>query len=127
MALFFNTLAVLLTILVSAIHYYAIEYSLYWFYSAIDIIPHALAGLAVGAWSGAVGSRLSLRPSRMALFALCATLAVSVAWEIMEFSLGLTRIEPALLGDTTIDLVSAFVGSMLIVPLYIVLYKKYRQ
>lgn len=127
MSLFFNILALLLVTVVGGVHAYAIEHSLYWLYLYFDVIPHTLGGLTVGAWVAGGAARLSWTPARTGVVAVCAALVVGVAWEVFEFVMGLTSLEAGLFFDTSIDLLCAVVGALLILVLYIPLYRRYRR
>lgn len=125
MTILFNTLAVLLTIAVGAIHIYAIEHSLYWMYQYVDVIPHVLAGFAIGSWMTAVAIRLRLSVARMALYTILVALLVAGAWEVFEYSSGLTDMsDPLFLPDTLQDVSCAVLASVAFVLIYLPIYRR---
>lgn len=119
MILLFNILSLAIALLVACIHTIAVYNTLYWNYLWFDIPMHMLGGLMFGFWAGAVSLRMKFSPLQAAFFATGTILCMSIAWEIFEFTSGLTSMERGLFLDTVGDLFFAAVGGLIAYLLYL--------
>ena len=119
MVLLFNTLAVVVALVVALLHTMAVYYSLYWNYLWFDIPMHVLGGLTFGFWAGAVSLRMHFTPARAMLFTATVVFFVSAVWEVFEFISGLTALKQGFWLDTVGDIFFAIAGATLAYLLYL--------
>jgi hypothetical protein len=84
--------------------YYALALYWYWTYWWLDIAMHIAGGVVIGLL---VALYVSPRFARI----IALTLSVGVAWEVFEYVLGISRVEPNFHLDSTLDLVMDVVGA----------------
>ncbi len=84
--------------------YYALEFYWYWTYWWLDIVMHITGGVVIGLL---VAHYVSPRFVRI----VALTLLVGVLWEVFEYVLGISRVEPNFHFDSTLDLVMDVVGA----------------
>ena len=95
----------------------AIEKSLYWELRWLDLCIHLLAGFLIGLTYFSIWFRRSSEPPYSLLWliagSLIAALLVGIAWEVLEWWLGLVLLDSAGLVDTALDLLLDCVGATL--------------
>lgn len=84
--------------------YYALALYWYWTYWWLDIVMHATGGVVIG-------TIVATYVSRRAVWVIVLTLVVGVLWEVFEYVLGISRVEPHFQLDSTLDLVMDIVGA----------------
>lgn len=90
-------------------HLAAIYYSLYWSLLWFDFPIHAAAGAMVGILSYLIASWVFSRnytPYVAALLLVC----VGFSWEVFEYVIGTSVLEPGFVSDTLQDFVADFIG-----------------
>ncbi len=113
----FHALAWVILVLF-AIHIVAVGYDLYWRVLWLDHVTHFLGGVFIALlllWLCFFSSYLKYSlPSRFKLFLLLVggTLLVGIAWEIFEYSVGLTWSPKGYWSDTLYDLVFDTIGGL---------------
>ncbi len=113
-------LFVFVSALFAAVHLFAMQASLYWFYWWFDLLMHTWGGILItlGLFAFGTFSRIKRKPTF--LFTLAALLFVVTVWELFEWRAGL--FDPAThLEDTLIDM---FLGVAAGVITYFILKKK---
>jgi hypothetical protein len=98
--------AAFLALLMAVTQYYALELYWYWTYWWLDIVMHTAGGIVIGLL---VATYVSPRASRVILL----TMLIGVLWEVFEYVLGISRLEPHFQVDTGIDLTMDCVGACL--------------
>jgi hypothetical protein len=109
----FDILALLSVCATAVMHWYGVEYSLYWTSLWWDIPTHMLGGLTVGLWAAAVSSRFNVPLRRGLFYILGLALAVGVAWELWEVVEGLSGGWLDSIKDLFDDLFGCAVAAML--------------
>ena len=104
---FFSTL-----VTVAVANEIAIHFFLYWKYSWIDMPIHFLGGVSVALGISILPFlRITLSPRLGTFFAyVTMTFTAGVAWEVFEFTNGITKIEPGFYSDTFSDLCMDILG-----------------
>lgn len=106
MRIYWLSTSAVLSAVVFALQYYALETYLYWRFAWFDVPMHFLGGLAIASFL--VGFWWRFRPVVYALsFAL-----IIVSWELFEFLAGMPR-EANYVFDTTLDLLIGSVGAII--------------
>ncbi|MBX4181352.1 hypothetical protein KW807_00610 [Candidatus Parcubacteria bacterium] len=111
--------ALILTATLGILHVFAMKYSLYWVYWWFDWVMHFLAGTAGGfsAYWILFVSGLWRRNSDKILLPILSVvfclLVVGVAWEIMEYTHGITESQEGYALDTIHDLVMDTLGALI--------------
>lgn len=104
-------LAAFLAIAAAATHALAIHYSLYWSFSWFDFPVHVLASGMVGIVAYLVVSwTLSHRFAPYAAIVLLAV--VGISWEVFEYLMGASVVEPGFVLDTLIDAAANLLGGL---------------
>ena len=107
--LFWLQAALLLAIAVA--HAYALSVDLYWHYPLANRIIHFSGGLWVALASVWLLAHQGL-PHRF-IRIMAVVIGVSIAWEIFEYAIGMTKQEANYVLDTSLDLLMDVVGGAL--------------
>lgn len=105
-------LFVVLAGIFAAVHQFAVEASLYWYFWWFDILMHFWGGLliALGIFALATFRRLTFKPTLSVVFVVAVGFVVS--WEAFEWYVGLFN--PALhLTDAVMDMFLGIAGALL--------------
>ncbi len=94
-----------LATLLLAVHLYALQYYLYWYYRWLDTPIHILAGAMMGA--AVIGVLLKFRPYSY----LLAIAIGSLGWEWFEYLFGLSTGQPNYIWDTLHDILNDGLGA----------------
>lgn len=96
---------------IAASHAYALSVDLYWHYPLANRIIHFCGGL----WVALASVWLFVRHGQTALFArvFAIVVGISIAWEIFEYAIGMTKQEADYALDTALDLLMDVVGGSL--------------
>jgi hypothetical protein len=97
-----------LAALLLAIHLYALEHFLYWYYRWLDTPMHILAGAMMGA--AVIGVLLKFRPYSY----IVAILVGALGWELFEYIFGISTGQPDYVLDTFHDILNDFAGAIII-------------
>jgi len=120
--------ALIISVVVLALHLLALEYFLYWTHGWFDLLIHALAGAMIGFISVWVLSRSKsiffVKPFKFFLIIFITTSLISIYWEIFEFIFGLTFTSLNYVQDTILDIVMTVLGGMTVF-LYLVFISKF--
>lgn len=112
----------ILIIIIAVLHFFALQFYLYWTFEWFDILLHFLGGLWVGLvalwfffFSGFVYKDVSLvRKTRIFLITIASVLTVGVLWEVWEVWANLVFIdEQGYFLDTALDLVMDTLGAVI--------------
>ena len=101
----------LLLVPLSITTWFAVEYFLYWRIWWLDIPMHFFGGM----WAGLCGLWLITRRGNSPSLILCLAFAlfVGIAWEVFEYSEGITASHFSYLFDTAKDIVMDLLGAAL--------------
>jgi len=106
-------------VVISALQFAALQFSLYYFYPWYDIMMHFLGGIFVALillwlfFYSEYIERFEVSKRNIILIALLGTLVVGIGWEVFEYSIGNVPEENYML-DTSIDLFMDLIGASLV-------------
>lgn len=106
---FFFPLALAFT----AVHYFALQFHMYWYIESFDIVMHVWGGFLI-VCALYMFNNVSQGNIRFTGWSISIVVLIGMlAWEGLEYTLGLTGNQPDFILDTTIDLLCGSLGAAL--------------
>ena len=101
--------------LLAVLHYFALEFFLYWKFVWIDLLMHFFGGAVVALGCFTVKDFIREIPVRLLYVVpvMSAVLMVALLWELFEIYIGVPAFEPGFGVDAMLDIISALVGGFI--------------